>query len=81
MDIKLPSTLTAEYEPKLANEYPFERPGQVVIRFGRIAVDAVPVTEAQHDELNADGFYTSHEGRETALEEIVAGWLKEKWGL
>lgn len=78
MHIELPATLTADYEPTMAEEYPFERPGVVVIKFGRIAVIKIPVTEEQHDRLDVEGFYGAHESRATALEELVAGWLKER---
>lgn len=78
MHIELPATLTADYEPAIAEEYPFERAGVVVIKFGRIAVAKIPVTEEQHDLLDVEGFYSAHAERAIALEELVAGWLKER---
>jgi hypothetical protein len=78
MHIELPATLTADYEPTIAEEYPFERAGVVVIKFGRGVVVKIPVTEEQHDRLDVEGFYSAHTERATALEELVAGWLKER---
>lgn len=80
MEIQLPATLTAEYLSEYASEYPFERPGHVSLRFGSVEITQLPVTEKQHDRLTATGFYTDHEIRERELQEIVAGWLKERLG-
>lgn len=81
MQIELPATLNAEYESKSAQEYPFEQPGHVIIKFGRVEIARVAVTQQEHDELDAVGFYSAHETRERALEEFVVRWLQARWGL
>lgn len=81
MEIKLPPTLNASYEVEYAREYPFERPGEVVIKFGKRELTRVRVTQNEHDKLDASGFYSDHEVREEALEEFVADWLKARWNL
>jgi hypothetical protein len=82
MEIQLPSTLNAVY---VEGEFDrqtrtFER-GVVELRFGESKIGQLPVTDNQHKRLSADGFIASDEYRQRELDDVVAAWLQEKWGM